>query len=68
MPSMGDLAIARRLRAGGSSNAVLVAMAAYDTEQARFQVWEARFQAHWTKPVEPEQIRSILRRCVAPGV
>jgi CheY-like chemotaxis protein len=67
MPGMSGLEVARRLRANGHSNVVLVAITAYGTEQDRDRTREAGFRTHLVKPVEPEKIRWILHQCSTSG-
>jgi CheY-like chemotaxis protein len=67
MPGMSGLELARRLRANGHSDVALIAITAYGTEQDRDRTREAGFHTHFVKPVEPEELRRILRQCSMPG-
>jgi CheY-like chemotaxis protein len=65
MPGMSGLELARRLRGNDYPNAALIAITAYGTEQDRCRTREAGFHIHLVKPVEPEQVRLILRQYTA---
>jgi PAS domain S-box-containing protein len=66
LPGLDGYAVARRIRAGApSGDAIrLIALTGYGTEQDRRRATEAGFDAHLTKPVDPERLTLLLGRCL----
>jgi CheY-like chemotaxis protein/nitrogen-specific signal transduction histidine kinase len=71
LPGIDGYTVATRLRAAGPDLAAmqLIALTGYGTEQDRRRAAEAGFDAHLTKPVEPERLAPLLTlsRSGAPG-
>jgi CheY-like chemotaxis protein len=69
MPDMSGIDVARTLRRepwGGAI--VLVALTGWGQDEDRRRTLEAGFVHHLTKPVDPEQIESLLRQGPTTGV
>jgi PAS domain S-box-containing protein len=61
MPGIDGLEVARRLRGrSGSARALLVAMTGFGQPDDRRRTFEAGFDHHLTKPLDPGVVRSLL--------
>jgi signal transduction histidine kinase/ActR/RegA family two-component response regulator len=61
LPGIDGYEVARRLRASPSGGQVyLVALTGYGAEEDRRSALEAGFDAHATKPVEPERLAALI--------
>jgi len=69
LPGIDGYTVAARLRASdnGFPDMQLIALTGYGTEQDRQRAEEAGFDAHLTKPVEPERLAHLLRRPARGG-
>lgn len=64
MPAMDGFEVARRLRAlPGFGGVVLTALTGYGQNNDRSRATDAGFDHHLTKPVDPEELRKLLRQC-----
>lgn len=64
MPGIDGWTLARRIRAmEGGAGIKLVAVTAFGDADARASSRKAGFDAHVTKPVEPEVIPAVLAQC-----
>ncbi len=63
MPKLDGLEAARRIRSQeGGGNIVIVALSGWDQEAHKRQCAEAGFDDHLAKPVEPNELRSLIDR------
>jgi signal transduction histidine kinase len=64
LPGMDGYAVAARIRASEKEpgEIQLIALTGYGTEQDRRRAAAAGFDAHLTKPVEPDRLRRLLTR------
>jgi signal transduction histidine kinase len=64
LPGMDGYAVAARIRASEKEPGAiqLIALTGYGTEQDRRRAAAAGFDAHLTKPVEPDRLRRLLTR------
>lgn len=62
MPRMNGLEAARRIRATGAGNPVIVALSGLDQEEDKLQCSEAGIDAHLAKPVAPDELRALIER------
>jgi signal transduction histidine kinase/ActR/RegA family two-component response regulator len=62
LPGIDGFELARRLRAVDGHRTYLVALTGYGAAEDRRRAMEAGFDAHITKPVEPERLVELLRR------
>ena len=61
LPNISGFEVARRLRASAWSTGVrLIAITGWGQERDRLRTQEAGFDDHLTKPVDPEQLLSLL--------
>jgi two-component system, sensor histidine kinase len=61
LPGIDGYTVARRLRAAeGGGNMWLIALTGYGSESDRRQAVEAGFDAHLTKPVDPQRLARLL--------
>jgi CheY-like chemotaxis protein len=61
LPGLDGCQVARQLRQqGAQSELLLVAVTGYGDEKNRHRAWEAGFDCHLLKPVEPEVLRGLL--------
>jgi len=61
LPGIDGYEVARRLRAvEGGGHIFLVALTGYGAEEDRRAALEAGFDAHATKPVEPERLAALI--------
>ncbi|WP_051243926.1 hybrid sensor histidine kinase/response regulator [Azohydromonas australica] len=61
LPGLDGYEVARRLRADpGHAGTALVALTGWGAESDRRRTAEAGFDAHLTKPVEPDALRAVL--------
>jgi CheY-like chemotaxis protein len=65
MPDEDGMAFIQRMRTGGSRLPV-VALTAYGSPDDRARMLAAGFDAHVAKPVDAEELVSVVRRLVAP--
>ncbi|WP_169805855.1 hybrid sensor histidine kinase/response regulator [Azohydromonas lata] len=66
LPGMDGCEVARRLRADAElCGAALVALTGWGAERDRLRTAEAGFDAHLTKPVEPDALRAVVSRCAS---
>lgn len=66
MPGMDGYEVARRLRAAPETRqTVIVALTGYGQEEYRRLSRDAGFNYHLVKPVEPEELRSVLAEIAA---
>src|SRR5262245_25190757 len=61
MPGMDGYEVARQLRALFQGNVRLVAVTAYVFEEDRQRCLEAGFDLHLVKPVDPTEVRNLMR-------
>jgi PAS domain S-box-containing protein len=68
LPGIDGYDVAARLRAAetGGSRMQLIALTGYGTDQDRRRAAEAGFDAHLTKPLEPERLADLLTRPAGP--
>ena len=62
MPRMNGLEAARRIRAAGNGNPVIVALSGLDQDDDKRQCTEAGIDAHLAKPVGPGELRALIER------
>jgi PAS domain S-box-containing protein len=68
LPKMGGLEVARRLRTGWPTRPLLlVATTGFGQEEDRRRTAEAGFDRHLVKPIDPQELRSLLA-CVGDPV
>jgi PAS domain S-box-containing protein len=68
LPGMDGYEVARRLRAlPAFRHTPIVAATGYGQEDDRIRSRQAGFDHHLTKPVDPEQLRSIIAASAQPG-
>ncbi len=69
MPDGDGYSVMRRLRAQASEPLYIAAMTGYGQASDRRRTREAGFEAHLTKPVDPDRLRDVLARagCERPG-
>jgi CheY-like chemotaxis protein len=60
LPGIDGYEVARRLRSGGATSALLVALSGYDRPEDRVRSRAAGFDAHLGKPIEPGAVRSLI--------
>jgi CheY-like chemotaxis protein len=61
LPGIDGYTVARRFRAAeGGGNMWLIALTGYGSESDRRQAVEAGFDAHLTKPVDPQRLARLL--------
>jgi CheY-like chemotaxis protein/nitrogen-specific signal transduction histidine kinase len=60
LPGLDGYQVARKLRASLGRGVVLVAMTGYGQDQDRRRAFEAGFDAHLVKPVEPDVLQEIV--------
>jgi PAS domain S-box-containing protein len=61
LPGLDGYEVARRLRAGqGGDRIVLIAITGYGQAEDRRRALDAGFDAHLTKPVEPERLAELI--------
>ena len=61
LPGLDGYSVAKALREHpATSQTHLVAVSAYGTEEVRSRGWEAGFERHFTKPVDPDEILGLL--------
>jgi CheY-like chemotaxis protein/anti-sigma regulatory factor (Ser/Thr protein kinase) len=62
LPEIDGYGVALRIRAAerGGTGTCLIALSGYGTEEDRRRTAQAGFDAHLTKPVEPDKLRLIL--------
>jgi PAS domain S-box-containing protein len=60
LPGMDGYEVARRLRAGPSAGAVLIALTGYGQDDDRRKATAAGFDHHFTKPVDLDQLAKVL--------
>jgi len=61
LPELDGYEVARRLRAAGHADVLLVAVTGYGQSGDRQRSAEAGFDAHLTKPVDPLALEALLR-------
>jgi len=61
LPELDGYEVARRLRAAGRADLLLVAVTGYGQSGDRQRSAEAGFDAHLTKPVDPVALEALLR-------
>ena len=61
LPGLDGYEVARRVRAAGHADVLLVAVTGYGQSGDRQRSGEAGFDAHLTKPVDPLALESLLR-------
>jgi len=67
MPQVDGYAAAKAIRQRrGGADTYLVAITGWGQKEDKRRALEAGFAAHMTKPVDPNQLRDILRRVVKP--
>jgi signal transduction histidine kinase/DNA-binding response OmpR family regulator len=68
LPEMDGYEVARRLRReAGITQAKLIALSGYGTENDQMQSRNAGFIRHLVKPVDPRELPAIIALAVAPG-
>jgi len=65
LPGLDGYSIARRLRATGPPGVLLVAISGYGQDGDRLRSREAGFDAHLTKPVDPQALDALLAQAGA---
>ncbi|HWN03252.1 MAG TPA: response regulator, partial [Candidatus Dormibacteraeota bacterium] len=60
LPGLDGYEVARRVRAAGHADVLLVAVTGYGQSGDRQRSGEAGFDAHLTKPVDPLALESLL--------
>lgn len=60
LPGFDGLEVARRVRAAGYDEVVMVALTGYGQDEDRKRALEAGFDAHLTKPVDEKLVRAAL--------
>ena len=60
MPGIDGYEVARRVRASSGNTVYLVAVTGWGQESDRKRAREAGFDAHLTKPANPDEIRRLL--------
>jgi PAS domain S-box-containing protein len=65
LPQLDGYEVARKLRAEVGKQAVLVALTGHASEEDRRRALEAGFDAHLAKPVELEQLKSLLAQAAS---
>jgi CheY-like chemotaxis protein len=60
LPGMDGYEVARRLRADGHPDTLLVALTGYALPEDLRRAREAGFDAHLTKPARPEEVEAVL--------
>jgi DNA-binding response OmpR family regulator len=66
MPRLNGFETARRLRAGMGQSVVLIAVSAWDHQEARRAVREAGFDERMTKPVDLATLTALLETYSSP--
>jgi CheY-like chemotaxis protein len=64
LPVLDGNEVARRVRAALGPAVLLIALTGYGRPQDRQQALEAGFDNHVVKPVDPEQLTSLIARAV----
>lgn len=64
MPKMDGYEAARKIRERLQDNVVLVALCGWDDADTRRRTAEAGFDHHLVKPVSPDDLREMIRRCL----
>ncbi|WP_437624044.1 hypothetical protein [Sorangium sp. So ce1151] len=65
---MDGYGVARALKGGaGASPWLLIALTGYGREDDRRRAQEAGFDMHFTKPIEPSSLESVLASIAARG-
>ncbi|MFO0887779.1 MAG: PAS domain S-box protein [Isosphaeraceae bacterium] len=62
LPGMDGYDVARRLRAGGFTETLIIAISGYGEDSARQRSREAGFDHHLVKPLDYEELVSLMRR------
>jgi PAS domain S-box-containing protein len=62
LPGLDGYEVARRIRASGRKEVVLVAVTGYGQREDRLRASAAGFDAHFTKPVDLPALDALLRR------
>lgn len=66
MPKLNEYELARQLRGFLPAHALLIAVTAYGSAEEVERSREAGFDAHLVKPVDPDEVFSLLRRGGGP--
>ena len=67
LPGLDGYEVARRLRAAGGPQPILVALTGYSQPQDRRDAEAAGFDAHLVKPVDPADLTRVLASLGTPG-
>jgi PAS domain S-box-containing protein len=59
LPGLDGYEVARRIRASGDTGTRLVALTGWGQPEDKRKAADAGFDAHWTKPVNPEDLEKI---------
>ena len=62
LPGIDGYEVARRLRQHLGDEVMLVALTGYGQPEDRRQARAAGFDAHLTKPIDPDYVRDLLQR------
>ncbi len=65
MPEMDGLTVARQIRERCGHRPHLIALTGYGSPEDRERTADAGFDQHLVKPVEPEDLRYVLREIAA---
>ncbi len=68
MPGLDGYEVARKVRARpGSQPALLIAITGWGQRDDKARALAAGFDYHFTKPVDPVTLETVLRQTAAPG-
>jgi DNA-binding response OmpR family regulator len=62
LPKLSGNDVARRIREARGDGVLLVAVTGWGQEEDRRRAWEAGFDHHLTKPVDPQAIARLIDR------
>jgi len=62
LPGLDGYEVARRIRASGRKDVVLIAVTGYGQREDRLRASAAGFDAHFTKPVDLTELDALLQQ------
>jgi len=61
MPKLNGYDACARIRKGGAAGAMIIALTGWSQEEDKARAMQAGFDRHFTKPVEPKTLESLIR-------